>query len=64
MNKLAGAFLAIGVLAAACGDDGNVFITLTDHFQAGYSFQAVEQTFGDNVKAKNYRNEIGLHLHF
>ena len=23
MNKLAGAFLAIGVLAAACGDDGN-----------------------------------------
>jgi hypothetical protein len=44
--------------------DGNVFVTLTDHFQAGYSFQAVEQTFGDNVKAKNYRNEIGLHLHF
>lgn len=44
--------------------DANLFITLTDHFQAGYSFQAVEQTFGDNVKAKNYRNEIGLHLHF
>jgi hypothetical protein len=44
--------------------DANLFVTLTDHFQAGYSFQSVEQTFGDNVKAKNYRNEIGLHLHF
>jgi hypothetical protein len=44
--------------------DGNAFITITDHFQAGYSFQAVEQTFGDNVNAKNYRNEVGLHLIF
>ena len=44
--------------------DANLFVTLTDHFQAGYSFQAVEQTFGDGVKAKNYRNEVGLHLHF
>jgi hypothetical protein len=44
--------------------DANAFIALTDHFQAGYSFQAVEQTFGDNVKAKNYRNEVGLHLIF
>jgi hypothetical protein len=44
--------------------DANAFITLTDHFQAGYSFQAVEQTFGDQVKAKNYRNEVGLHLIF
>jgi hypothetical protein len=24
----------------------------------------VEQTFGDGVKAKNYRNEVGLHLIF
>ncbi len=44
--------------------DANLFVTLTDHFQMGYSFQSVEQTFGDGVKAKNLRNEIGLHLHF
>lgn len=44
--------------------DANAFMTVTDHFQLGYSFQAVEQTFGDNVKAKNYRNEVGLHLIF
>lgn len=44
--------------------DANLFITVTDHFQFGYSFQSVEQTFGDGVKAKNYRNEVGLHLHF
>jgi hypothetical protein len=44
--------------------DANLFITLTDHLQAGYSFQAVEQTFGDNFKAKNYRNELALHVHF
>ena len=44
--------------------DANAFMTVTDHFQIGYSFQAVEQTFGDDVKAKNYRNEVGLHLQF
>jgi hypothetical protein len=44
--------------------DANAFMTVTDHFQVGYSFQSVEQTFGDDVKAKNYRNEVGLHVQF
>jgi hypothetical protein len=44
--------------------DGNAFVALTDYLQVGYSFQMVQQTFGDGVKAKNYRNEGALHLFF
>ena len=44
--------------------DGNLFVALTGSLQIGYSFQMVEQTFGDGVKAKNYRNEGGLHFFF
>jgi hypothetical protein len=52
------------VFSASQYYDGNLFVTLTDALQAGYSFQAVEQTFGDNVKARNYRNEVALHFFF
>jgi hypothetical protein len=44
--------------------DGNLFVALSGSLQIGYSFQLVEQTFGDGVKAKNYRNEGGLHFFF
>jgi hypothetical protein len=44
--------------------DGSLFVALTSALQIGYSFQLVEQTFGDGVKAKNYRNEGGLHFFF
>ena len=44
--------------------DGNLFVAVTPALQLGYSFQLVEQTFGDGVKAKNYRNEGGLHFFF
>lgn len=44
--------------------DGSLFVALTSALQVGYSFQLVEQTFGDGVKAKNYRNEGGLHFFF
>lgn len=44
--------------------DGNLFVAFTDWLQAGYSFQFVEQTFGDGVKARNYRHEGALHLFF
>jgi len=44
--------------------DANLFVALTDSLQTGYSFQTVEQTFGDNVKARNYRNEVALHFFF
>lgn len=44
--------------------DGSVFVALSSAVQIGYSFQLVEQTFGDGVKAKNYRNAGGLHFFF
>jgi hypothetical protein len=44
--------------------DGNLFVALSTAVQVGYSFQLVEQTFGDGVKAKNYRNEGGIHFFF
>jgi hypothetical protein len=44
--------------------DGSLFVALSSALQIGYSFQMVEQTFADNVKAKNYRNEGGLHFFF
>jgi len=44
--------------------DGSLFVALSSALQIGYSFQMVQQTFGDNVKAKNYRNEGGLHFFF
>jgi hypothetical protein len=44
--------------------DGNLFVAITDQLQAGYSFQFVEQTYGDNVTAKNYRNEGAVHFFF
>lgn len=44
--------------------DGNLFVALSPSMQVGYSFQLVEQTFGDGVKAKNYRNEGGFHFFF
>jgi hypothetical protein len=44
--------------------DGNLFIALTSSLQVGYSFQMVEQTFGDDVKARNYRNEGAIHFFF
>jgi hypothetical protein len=44
--------------------DGSLFVALTNALQIGYSFQLVEQTFADNVKAKNYRNEGALHFFF
>jgi hypothetical protein len=44
--------------------DGNLFIALTSSLQVGYSFQMVEQTFADDVKARNYRNEGALHFFF
>lgn len=44
--------------------DGSLFVALSSALQIGYSFQMVEQTFGDGVKAKNYRNEGGLHFFF
>jgi len=44
--------------------DASVFVALSSALQVGYSFQMVEQTFADNVKARNYRNEGGLHFFF
>jgi hypothetical protein len=44
--------------------DGSLFIGLTDALQLGYSFQFVEQTFGDGVTARNYRNEGAVHFFF
>jgi len=44
--------------------DGNLFVAISGALQIGYSFQLVEQTFADGVKAKNYRNEGGLHFFF
>jgi hypothetical protein len=44
--------------------DGNLFVGLTDQLQVGYSFQLVQQTFGDGVEAKNYRNEGAFHFFF
>lgn len=44
--------------------DGNLFVALTSSLQVGYSFQMVEQTFGDNGKAHNYRNEGAIHFFF
>jgi hypothetical protein len=44
--------------------DGNLFVALTSYLQAGYSFQLVEQTFGDGIKARNYRNAGALHFFF
>jgi hypothetical protein len=44
--------------------DGNLFMGITEQLQVGYSFQFVEQTFGDGVKAKNYRNEGAVHFFF
>jgi hypothetical protein len=44
--------------------DGNLFIGLSEAVQLGYSFQFVEQTFGDGVKARNYRNEGAVHFFF
>jgi hypothetical protein len=44
--------------------DGSLFVALSSALQVGYSFQMVQQTFGDNVKAKNYRNEGGIHFFF
>ena len=44
--------------------DGSLFVALSAALQIGYSFQLVEQTFADGVKAKNYRNEGGLHFFF
>lgn len=42
--------------------DGNLFVALSSALQLGYSFQMVEQTFADDVKARNYRNEGALHF--
>ena len=44
--------------------DGNLFVALTGSLQLGYSFQMVEQTFGDDVKATNYRNVGAVHFFF
>lgn len=44
--------------------DGNVFVAVTPAIQLGYSFQVVQQTFGDGVEARNFRNEGGLHFFF
>jgi hypothetical protein len=45
--------------------DGNLFVALTGALQVGYSFQMVEQVFGDdNIKARNYRNEGAVHFFF
>ena len=44
--------------------DGNLFVAFTSYLQTGYSFQMIEQTFGDGVKARNYRSEGALHLFF
>jgi hypothetical protein len=44
--------------------DGSLFAAPTDYLQVGYSFQMVEQTFGDGVKARNYRSEGALHFFF
>jgi hypothetical protein len=44
--------------------DGNIFFAITDNLQTAYSFQSVQQTFGDGVKARNYRQEFAMHLFF
>lgn len=44
--------------------DGSLFVALSSALQLGYSFQMVEQTFSDNVKARNYRNEGAVHFFF
>jgi hypothetical protein len=44
--------------------DGSLFFALTEAVQTGVSFQTVEQTFGDEVKARNNRGEFGMFLFF
>jgi hypothetical protein len=44
--------------------DGSLFAALSATLQVGYSFQMVQQTFGDGVKARNYRNEGAIHFFF
>jgi hypothetical protein len=44
--------------------DANLFVAISPALQAGYSFQLVQQTFGDGVTAKNYRNEGAIHFFF
>ncbi len=44
--------------------DGSLFVAATDSLQFGVSFQTVQQTFGDGVKARNNRSEFGAHFFF
>lgn len=44
--------------------DASLFVALTEAVQTGFSFQTVEQTFGDGVTARNNRLEFGSHLFF
>jgi hypothetical protein len=44
--------------------DGSLFVAITDAIQMGASFQVVQQTLGDGVKAQNYRSEFGMHMFF
>lgn len=50
--------------------DANLFCTVTPAVQAGLSYQATEQTFGDypfsgpHLKTRNYRGEIGFRFFF
>jgi hypothetical protein len=53
-----------GIYKQAQYVDGNVFVALSSSLQLGYSFQLVQQTFGDDVKATNYRNEGAVHFFF
>lgn len=44
--------------------DGNIFLAITDNLQTAYSFQTVQQTFGDGVSARNYRQEFAMHFFY
>ncbi len=44
--------------------DASLFVAPTNALQFGVSFQTVQQTFGDGVKARNNRAEFGAHFFF
>jgi hypothetical protein len=44
--------------------DGNLFVAITPAVQVDFSYQYMQQTYGDGVVAKNHRGEFAMHYFF
>jgi hypothetical protein len=44
--------------------DGNLFVAITPAVQVDFSYQYMQQTYGDGVVAKNHRAEFAMHYFF